>query len=164
MNLTIHFDGSCWPNPGGLAKYGFTVRSTDGKINHRGYGVIGNNERMSNNHAELYAMAEGLEWAIALMRLQKLSAIIVIGDSQVAVRLMDGGYRARNWKLYYPQYVRAKIAQEYLESYTCTVKFEWCPREMNQECDDLSKMPEINVSQELLSEAEYLLDNHLPEE
>jgi hypothetical protein len=37
------------------------------------------------------------------------------------------------------------------------VSFEWCPREENQECDDLSKMPVVTASAELLEEAESLL-------
>jgi ribonuclease HI len=157
MNLTIHFDGSCWPNPGGLARFGYTVKSFGTDLNRQGYGVIGESPLMSNNHAELYALAEGLEWAVALTSFHKIELIKVIGDSEVAVRLMSGIYRANASKLYYPQWERAKIIQAKLEALGCTVSFEWCPREENQECDDLSKMPVVTASAELIEDAEGLL-------
>jgi ribonuclease HI len=161
MNLIIHFDGSCWPNPHGLARYGYTLRSDDGAVNHSGHGMCGEGCGMSNNYAELYAMAEGLEYVLQLMKLHRVDAVKVIGDSEVAVRLMSGRYRANPEKLYYPQLVRAQAAQEELVRIGALVSLEWCPREENQECDDLSKMPVVTASAELLSEAEYLLDKHI---
>jgi ribonuclease HI len=163
MNITIHFDGSCWPNPGGLARYGFTLRSDDGSVNHSGHGMCGEGCGMSNNYAELYAMAEGLEYVLQLMKLHRIDSVRVVGDSEVAVRLMSGRYRANREKLYYPQFVRAKAAQyrvrfnDELVRIGALVSFEWCPREENQECDDLSKMPVVTASAELLEEAESLL-------
>jgi ribonuclease HI len=157
MDILIHFDGSCWPNPGGLARYGFTLRSGDGAVNHSGYGVIGENPSMSNNHAELYALACGLEYVLQLQRLQVIGTVRVVGDSEVAVRLMSGRYRANREKLYYPQYVRATIARDSIESAGGSVEFDWIPRAENQECDDLSKMPVDTASAELKDEAEDLL-------
>jgi ribonuclease HI len=121
---------------------------------------------MSNNYAELYAMAEGLEYVLQLMKLHRIDSVRVVGDSEVAVRLMSGRYRANREKLYYPQFVRAKAAQYRVRfndelvrigALGALVSFEWCPREENQECDDLSKMPVVTASAELLEEAESLL-------
>jgi ribonuclease HI len=156
MELTLHFDGSCWPNPGGLAKYGYTLSGVPSG-GTCGSGLVGENEFMSNNHAEFYAMAEGLEHCLRFARFHHVTGVLVVGDSEVATRIISGRYRANRQKLYYPQYVRAVIAMDALNMLGIPVRFKWVPREQNQEADDLSKLPINNASPELLEEAEGLL-------
>jgi ribonuclease HI len=86
-----------------------------------------------------------------------VTGVTVVGDSEVATRIISGRYRANRQKLYYPQYVRAVIAMDALNMLGIPVRFKWVPREQNQEADDLSKLPINNASTELLDEAEATL-------
>lgn len=157
MRLTLHFDGSCWPNPGGLAKFGWTLNHPNlGGTNFKGNGFAGDGPLMSNNFAELFAMAEGLEYASHIAR--PGDVIEVLGDSEIAVYLMSGKYKANKDKLYWPAYDRCKRGEQWFFGHDIHVEYKWIPREKNQECDDLSKLPASKpVSQTLLDEAEDLL-------
>lgn len=159
MNLSIHFDGSCWPNPGGLARYGFTIQDHVNRVDIVGASVCGEHERTSNNFAELWAMSEALEDCIKLSEHLPVKSVLVYGDSQMAINLMKGRYRPRREKLYYPQLVRAQIAADELERREIGVQFFWIPRERNDKADRLSKGTWYNVSPELIDEAENLLDS-----
>jgi ribonuclease HI len=159
MNITIHFDGSCWPNPGGLARYGYTITNYPDAVDIVGSGECGKHERTSNNFAELWAMSEALEDCIKLSVTLPVGAVSVHGDSQVAINLMTGRYRPCRQKLYYPQLVRAQIAADELERREIGVQFFWIPRERNDKADRLSKGTWYNVSLELIDEAENLLDS-----
>ena len=161
MRLTLHFDGSCWPNPGGLAKYGYTLRGDhNAVVNHQGSGFAGEGPSVSNNSAEFFAMAEGLEHAgvLAYNQHNKIEMVTVIGDSEIAIKLMQGKYKANKEKLYWKQYCRAMAAMQALFRYGVDVEFKWVPREKNTECDELSKLPAAKpVDDDLLAEAEDLL-------
>ncbi len=154
MRLTLHFDGSCWPNPGGLAKYGWTLHTPSG--DHSGHGFAGEGPHVSNNYAEFYAMAEGLSLALAVVR--HGGSIEVLGDSEVAIKIMQGAYKARKDKLYWPQYDRCMKLLKCLHDLGIYVEFKWIPREQNQEADTLSKLLTTDpVSPVLIEEAEELL-------
>jgi ribonuclease HI len=157
MHLTLHFDGSCWPNPGGLAKFGWTLRADTIHGPHlSNHGYVGEGPLMSNNLAEFYAMASALE--AAYMHLLRVESISVVGDSEMVIRLMTGRYRANKDKLYYPQFIRAKEVLAALEAKGVPVSFKWVPREQNQEADDLSKLPAAKpLDSTLLAEAEAML-------
>jgi ribonuclease HI len=159
MNILIHFDGSCWPNPGGLAKYGYTLRGScpEHEVNIRANGLVGEGPEMSNNHAELWALGWGLADVLTLIKTVPITSVTVRGDSQVAIRLMSGAYQARPWKLYWPALKRARKLENLLSKINIPVTYEWIPREENQECDDLSKMPVLTASTELLDEGDELL-------
>ena len=138
MKLTLHFDGSCWVNPGGTAKYGWTLSFPDGgKIWDNG--PVGEGPLMSNNLAELYALAKGL--AHSLTHAKTGDIIEVFGDSEIAVKLMQGKYKANKEKLYYPAYEYCKKIEFIIHSKNIDVQYNWIPREKNQEADDLSKLP-----------------------
>jgi ribonuclease HI len=157
INITIHFDGSCWPNPGGLAKYGYTLRSDTG-TDIRANGLVGEGPEMSNNHAELWALGWALADVLALIKTCNVQKVLVIGDSQVAIRLMSGAYRANPEKLYWPAFVRAHELANLLYKADIAVQFEWVRREFNQEADDLSKAPLSTASKELLDEADDFIN------
>jgi ribonuclease HI len=133
----LRFDGSCNPNPGGTAAYGFTI-SKDGETVKSGHGVIGKGKGMTNNLAEFWALKEGLEcfqnefhpWPYNLN---------VIGDSNLVIKIMRGKWRASFKKPYFNAYLHADILRQGLENKGVTMHFNWVPREHNQECDNLSK-------------------------
>jgi ribonuclease HI len=143
MRLTLHFDGSCWPNPGGLAKFGYTLRGSDNTVDFAKSGFAGEGPSVSNNFAEFFALAEGLEHAGEACYFHNTHQhfITVYGDSEIVIKMMQGKYKANTGKLYYPQYSRCMAALHALYRYGADVEFKWVPREKNQEADDLSKLP-----------------------
>lgn len=132
----IHFDGSCWPNPGGTAAYGFAV-SQNGMQVASGHDIIATSPKMSNNVAEFMAAAHGLAW----VRKNGVAPaeVTVIGDSQIVVHIMNGKWRAKQNKLYSDSYVLADNIQREMKRMKFKINFKWIPREENQSCDDLSK-------------------------
>lgn len=156
MLLTIHFDGSCWINPGGTAKYGYTLDIYDLVVHERYSGFAGEGPTVSNNFAEFFAMAEGLEQALEFS--QDGDTIEVKGDSEIAIKIMQGKYKANRDKLYWPQYDRCKRIEQLHHGRNVRVEYSWIPREQNTECDELSKLPAAKpVDGDLLAEAEALL-------
>jgi ribonuclease HI len=144
IEYTLHFDGSCWPNPGGTAAYGFLLKR-EGLVVDSGHGVIGSGPLMSNNLAEFYALGTGLnafrdQHCVGL----DLTILKVYGDSDLVVKMMmrvqrTGEIKGDPSKLYFPAYEGAIQSLENIARSGVDVDFKWIPREENQECDDLSK-------------------------
>lgn len=133
----LKFDGGCAPkNPGGTASYGFILYKNDIEVS-RGSGIIGQGDLMSNNLAEFYALYYGLQKFHEFSK--ENDKLLVQGDSNLVVNIMKGKWRAHPSKLYYTGYIQAKTALTFTVSAHVEVKFEWIPREKNQDCDDLTK-------------------------
>lgn len=138
-NYLIHFDGSCWPNPGGVAAYGYTVDKDGAEI----AAVAGLVPPMpgtdtSNNVAEFYALYEALKATPT----EAGDKIEVRGDSQIVINIMDRKWRPNAEKLYWDAYRLAMLLAEVKEYDGVEFTYNWIPREANTRCDDLSK--EIN--------------------
>jgi ribonuclease HI len=154
MKATLHFDGSCWPNPGGLARFGWHFER-DGLI-VTDHGETGNDVKMSNNVAEFDACARGL--LCAYFNLKQDDELLVRGDSQLVIKVMNGSWRAGRDKLYFPFFEDADAARVAVLTLCKRIVFEWIPREKNEICDELSKAHlRAAVPQDLLDEAEELL-------
>lgn len=145
-NYTLYFDGSCGPtNPGGTAAYGYALYQ-HGEILGSGTGIIGCGSGMSNNLAEFMAVAHGLDefnsYKYARFNIGRSirDAIInVRGDSRLVINVMSKKWRARSDKLYYPGFEAADERVRRLRRNGISISFDWIPRELNQECDRLSK-------------------------
>lgn len=136
--FTIHFDGSCWPNPGGQAAYGMTLDKYGVEICTEA-GVTGSGPLMSNNVAEFDALRVGLQRYLEQSP-EKGDIIHVFGDSNLVVKMMQGDYRPNSSKLYYPYYKEAfKLYSQIEITIGAKVDFTWIPRERNTRCDALSK-------------------------
>jgi ribonuclease HI len=157
---TLHFDGSCGPiNPGGTAAYGFLISSSSGHVVDK-HGVIGTGPGMTNNLAEHYACAEGLNWfyeycvsfqfqsckseKITVVRLSRgyflPKLLLVRGDSMLVINQLNKKWSAHSNKPYYHEYIRAVNALKKIRKLGVTVCIDWIPREKNEECDILSKV------------------------
>lgn len=133
---TLKFDGACWPNPGGKASYGFIISRGPEEI-ESGHGIVGQDASMSNNVAEFAALAFGLH---AFYKLGTGPCHLnVKGDSNLVINIMSRKWRPRADKLYWPAYTIAQGALLRIRKQSVSVTFEWIPRELNQDCDDLSK-------------------------
>jgi len=132
--MMLYFDGLCEPmNPGGVATYGFIVYDHNKKLYEEG-GFVGagmNGEDVSNNVAEYTAMIKGMEYVILS---GYHGTLRVRGDSQLAIRQVTGRYLVRSKRL---MPLHNKVME--LKRNFTTVKFEWIPRDLNEEADVLSR-------------------------
>lgn len=138
--FTLHFDGSCWPNPAGTAAYGYTIDDASGVEVASEAGVTGTGPWTSNNVAEFDALYRGFVRAFDSGLLKKGDKLHVRGDSNLVIQIMSDNWRANVSKLYHPYYVQAFAAYANLDVLTgVEIDFKWIPREQNTRCDDLSK-------------------------
>jgi ribonuclease HI len=137
---TLYFDGACGPkNPGGTAAYGY-VLSHFGTIVDRSHAVVGTGPEMSNNVAEYAGLFNGLLGFYCQVFDPNMRAITlqVKGDSQLVINQMNGLWKAKAG-LYYPWYEKTVAVCKRIRKLGVKITFDWIPREMNQECDTLSK-------------------------
>lgn len=149
---TLHFDGSCWPNPGGTAALGFVLTDPSGKdivSSHEVIGqVIGQGTGMTNNFAEFFALARGLK-AVSDFPVQKETRLLkVYGDSNLVIQIMAGAYRSRRDRAYYTAYDTAEKISRKLRTSGWQITYDWIPRELNTKCDYLSKAHLVEKSVE----------------
>jgi ribonuclease HI len=130
--IWVYFDGSCTQNPGGQSKYGFVVRRDAVKI-HEASGIAAEaGPSSTNNLAEYTGCLKALQW---LKGNGLCEAVMVLGDSQLVIRQLQGLYRV-NSPLLRPLYERVRELAGTFPS----CKFKWIPREQNTEADRLSKI------------------------
>jgi ribonuclease HI len=145
--VTVHFDGACQPpRGGGIATYGFTVAGEGFAQEEKGLAVPPWSPRATNNVAEYVAAIRALEW---LTEHGHRGPVLMLGDSQLVVRQMDGEYevRAPHLQAYYDRL--RQLAERFEE-----VQFRWIPRAQNLRADELSK--------EALEDAEAEAGRHRP--
>ncbi|HEV2317015.1 MAG TPA: ribonuclease HI [Thermoplasmata archaeon] len=130
--VQVHFDGACEPaRGGGIATYGFTVEGSGLKYEEFGLAVPPWSPRATNNVAEYSAATRALEW---LAQQGFRGQVVLLGDSELVVRQMQGEYRVR------AEHLRAY--KEHLDRLVQRfegVRFGWIPREENTRADELSK-------------------------
>ncbi len=130
--FTAHFDGACRPpRGGGVATYGFVL---DGPgLHHEGRGLATPpwSPESTNNVAEYTGAVRALEWMVA----HGISGpVVLLGDSQLVLRQMQGVYRVRAAHL---RALHERLAT--LCGRFSAVELRWVPRERNREADRLSK-------------------------
>jgi len=149
--VTIYFDGACEPtNPKGIASYGFVVYDKDGNSLFEGKGIFDTpfSENSTNNTAEYTGIIKALSWIIENGLNDR--DIIVKGDSQLAIRQLNGFYSVKSPKLIPLFRKTQKIIKEIKK--TNTIHFKWIPREKNEVADYLSH----EAYEELLDESPEL--------
>jgi ribonuclease HI len=134
--LLVHFDGACWPNPGGVLGWGVTIkrgRETLVEL-HDGRPASPSN---TNNCAEYLALAAALEWL--LEQGHAGARVHIRGDSRLVLRQMFPNGKGRTWRLKAGSYVEhARQAKALLERFSA-VTGEWIAREGNRRADALSQ-------------------------
>lgn len=141
MVFNMNFDGSCGPvNPGGTAGYGFVITYDGNTVTDSA--VIGSGPQYSNNYAEFYALAKGLEKISEIIATNKVSdaSIRVYGDSKLVINIMAGKWKATSDKLYYPALFVASLAHADIKMKNFDIKYIWIEREKNTIADKLSKV------------------------
>jgi ribonuclease HI len=130
--VTVHFDGACQPpRGGGIATYGFTVDGEELDHEDKGLAVPPWSAHATNNVAEYVAAIRALEY---LLERRHRGQVLMLGDSELVVRQMNGEYevRAPHLRAYFDR-LRQLVAQ------FPEVEFRWIPRAQNLRADELSK-------------------------
>jgi ribonuclease HI len=123
--VTIFTDGACEPiNPCGAASAAFVVVNHANEIIHKEAKVIGVGRGMTNNLAELAAIAEALKWAES----QGFKSVTILSDSKLSVNLLNGRWSANQSAAYYPAYQAARSTLIALREKGVKVIIKWTPR------------------------------------
>ncbi len=144
-HFICHFDGSCWPNPGGPMGAGVviyegiqeTFKLKRGEIVFTDRQVFDEDQKNSNNVAEYLALEKIVDWLIEKSKNEKIKATI-LGDSMLVVKQVNREWRVNKDTLYYEAAARVNNKLNELRSF-CTIVVKWIPREKNQEADKLSR-------------------------
>lgn len=131
MQIKVWYDGACWPNPGGIAAYGWAA-AKEGFFHQEGHGVIGDGPRMTNNVAEYTALYEALKWLKENGHTKE--KVSCYGDSKLTVEQMNG-----RWKVKRGAYVEAFKKAYCMGKEFSSLRVIWIPREQNGLADSLSK-------------------------
>lgn len=130
--ITIYCDGLCEPvNPGGIACYGWVAYRGPEKLGE-GCAEVARGPQATNNVAEYRAVIAALEWLLA--RGLAGEQVVVRSDSQLVIYQMQGRYAVKSPRVL-PLYREASRLVRQFRS----IRFEWVPRERNEEADLLSR-------------------------
>lgn len=141
-DIIVFFDGSCGPfNPGGEMGWGFVVKLVkDGEYVslHSESGFEPESEDNSNNVAEYMALHDSLIWLIKNGHNTK--RVFFAGDSKLVINQMEGWWRIKAG-LYKET---AIVVKSLLKEWFKDCYFQWIPRSLNEEADELSKAHQLN--------------------
>lgn len=130
--IVANFDGSCYPNPGGIAKFAWVLAGPDGKELAAGDGTADRIHPGTNNTAEFSGMLSAIHAAINHAKGQP---ILIQGDSQLAIYAMLCG-----WKMAKTRHLAdlANQCREALSRHSGRIEFQWVPRLKNKRADELA--------------------------
>ena len=124
MKARLSTDGGARGNPGPAA-YGYVLEAEDGSV------LAAHGEKIgvaTNNVAEYSALIAGLEKALEL----GLPRILVVSDSELLVKQMNGEYRVKNEALRQLSLEAARLARQ-----VGKVRYTAVRREQNELADRL---------------------------
>jgi ribonuclease HI len=128
LTVTAYIDGLSEGNPG-TGTFAYVIYDGPRKL-AEGIGLAG--RHVTNNYAEYTALVE------ALKRLKSLGAegdVLIRSDSKLLVGQMSEG-----WKVKCGMYVdKLKEVRDLMKEFG-SIRFEWIPREKNQEADLMTKI------------------------
>lgn len=129
MTVIVYIDGLSEPRNPGTGTFGFVIYDGARKL-AEGEGLAGHD--VTSNYAEYTALAEALK---KLKELRIEGDILVRSDSQLLV-----GQMSQSWQVKGGVYIeKLKEAKDLLREFG-SVRFEWVPREQNEEADLLSRI------------------------
>jgi len=129
MTVTVYVDGLAQPRNPGTGTYGFVIYDGPKKV-AEGSGLAGHD--VTSNYAEYTALEQ------ALSKLKNMGVegdVLIRSDSQLLVGQMSSG-----WKVKGGMYIeKLKAVRDLLKEFG-SVRFEWIPREQNEEADLLTRV------------------------
>lgn len=129
MTFTVYVDGLAQPSNPGLGTYGFVIYDGERKVAEDA-GLAGRD--VTSNFAEYTALAEALK-KLKAMRVE--GDVLVRSDSKLLV-----GHLSEGWKVKGGMYVgKLKEVRDLMKEFG-SIRFEWIPREQNEEADLLTRV------------------------
>ena len=129
MTVTAYVDGLAQPRNPGTGTYGYVIYDGPKKL-AEGSGLAGHG--VTSNYAEYTALEQALS-RLKSMRIE--GDVLVRSDSKLLV-----GHLSSGWKVKGGMYVeKLKAVRDLLKEFE-SVRFEWIPREQNQEADLLTRI------------------------
>ena len=117
------------PTNPGTGTFGYVIYDSERKL-AEGSGLAGHN--VTSNFAEYTALAEALK---RLMALGVEGDVLIRSDSKLLV-----GHMSEGWKVKGGMYVeKMKEARDLMKGFG-SIRFEWIPRQENQEADLLTRI------------------------
>jgi ribonuclease HI len=135
MKLSVYFDGSCGPrNPGGTAAWGFVIKNDKEEVIGKGSGRALKGKDASNNVGEFEGLYQSM---IVITKEYPHAQVVFRGDATLVINIMNREAKARRGR-YMPYYEKTMVlASPFIEKKQWT--FEWIPRALNSEADELSQ-------------------------
>jgi len=129
LTVTVYVDGLAMPKNPGTGTYGYVIYDGPRKL-AEGSGLAGYD--VTSNYSEYTA----LEHALSRLKSMRVEGDVLIkSDSKLLVGQMSEG-----WKVKGGMYVeKLKAVRDLLKEFG-SVRFEWIPREQNQEADLLTRV------------------------
>jgi len=129
LTVTAYVDGLAQPRNPGTGTYGYVIYDGPKKL-AEGSGLAGHG--VTSNYAEYTALEQALS-RLKSMRIE--GDVLVRSDSKLLV-----GHLSSGWKVKGGMYVeKLKAVRDLLKEFE-SVRFEWIPREQNQEADLLTRI------------------------
>ena len=129
MTVTVYVDGLAMPKNPGTGTYGYIIYEGPRKL-AEGSGLAGYD--VTSNYSEYTALEQALS-RLKSMRVE--GDALIKSDSKLLVGQMSEG-----WKVKGGMYVeKLKAVKDLLKEFG-SVRFEWIPREQNQEADLLTRV------------------------
>lgn len=145
MILEGYFDGSCDPNPGGRASWGFAIYATRDERRRLIYaesGVVGEGHGMTNNVAEISGFIALMKCLVTGNRgaidMTEVREVFVRGDSMIVLGRVTGKYRKRPKGHFAPFVGEALRLVDDLSIEGFDTHYEWIPRLDNAHADMLA--------------------------
>lgn len=136
LNLTMNFDGGCYPNPGGKMTFGWHIDTEDDVRVAEGSGpIIGyDHHERTNNTAEFTALLAGLEW-VSQFRLHSIDTLTIRGDSRLVIDTVNGNMKLKKAHLVPLRDACRKTIKDIDAGH---IELLWVPREHNATADLLA--------------------------
>ncbi len=129
MTVIAYIDGLAEPANPGTGTYGFVIYDGTRRL-AEGSGLAG--YEVTSNYSEYTALAEALK---KLKALGVEGDVLVRSDSKLLI-----GHMSEGWKVKGGMYVeKLKEVRDLLREFG-SIRFEWIPREQNQEADLLTRV------------------------
>lgn len=128
--ITIHVDGICEPNPGGVGCYAWSAQDATGAEIASAHGHLVSGPLATNNVAEFGAVI----WALRHAQAEGWTGVQIRSDSQLVINQLNGMWQCNADGLV--KYLNA--ARRLMAETGATIA--WLPREQNQRADGLSRL------------------------
>ena len=149
--MKIYFDGSIrQKNPGGIAGYGWIVKTDEGIALKTAHAIVGSGKGMTNNVAEYSGLLNVVEWFTSSKHFDPNEKLTIYGDSALVCNMVSKkwgweknkqGKRTGRWTPHknFPllKELLLKIL-EVLKKKNVKYVIKWIPREENEDADRIS--------------------------